>query len=154
MAWRRILATTDLSGFAHRGVVRTAEVARTAGAKVMLVFVVEKLFFPPLPMAPSAPVSFRGEGDILGEAVAYGQTKLEELKAAHFEGLEVETKVVVAAGAAAGILDAIDDWKPDLVVLASHGRSGVMHLLLGSTTEKVARHAPCEVLIVRSKVVK
>lgn len=151
MAWKKILVTTDLSGFAHRGVVRAAEVARTAGARVRLVFVVEKLFFPPLPMAPSAPVSFRGEGDILGEAVAYGQTKLEELKATHFAGLDVDTKVVVAAGAAAGLLDAIEDWKPDLVVLASHGRSGVMHLLLGSTTEKVARHAPCEVLIVRSK---
>ena len=151
MAWRKILVTTDLSAFAHRGVVRAAEVARTAGAKVRIVFVVEKLFFPPLPMAPSAPVSFRGEGDILGEAVAYGGSKLDELKAAHFAGLDVDTKVVVAAGAAAGLLDAIDEWKPDLVVLASHGRSGVMHLLLGSTTEKVARHAPCEVLIVRSK---
>ena len=151
MAWRKILVTTDLSAFAHRGVVRAAEVARTAGAKVRIVFVVEKLFFPPLPMAPSAPVSFRGEGDILGEAVAYGGSKLDELKAAHFAGLDVDTKVVVAAGAAAALLDAIDEWKPDLVVLASHGRSGVMHLLLGSTTEKVARHAPCEVLIVRSK---
>lgn len=151
MAWRRILVTTDLSALAHRGVVRAAEVARSAGAKVLLVFVVEKLFFPPLPMAPSAPVSFRGEGDILGEAVSYGQGKLDELRVAHFAGLEVETRVVVAAGAAAGLLDAIDDWKPDLVVLASHGRSGVMHLLLGSTTEKVARHAGCEVLIVRSK---
>ena len=151
MAWRRILVAAALSALAARGVTRAAEVARTAQARVLLVFVVEKLFFPPLPMAPSAPVSFRGEGDLLGEAVAYGQSKLEALRAAHFAGLEVETKEVVAAGAAAGILDTIDEWKPDLSVMASHGRSGVLHLLLGSTTEKVARHAPCEVLIVRAK---
>jgi universal stress protein A len=34
-------------------------------------------------------------------------------------------------------------------VIASHGRGGVMHLLLGSTAEKVVRHAKCEVLVVR-----
>jgi nucleotide-binding universal stress UspA family protein len=151
MAWHRILVPTDLSGFAQRGVVRAAEIARLSNARVLLVFVVEKMFFPPLPMAPSAPVSFRGEGDILGEAVAFGESRLQELRAAHFAGLDVETKVVVAAGAAAGLLDTIDEWHPDLVVVASHGRSAVMHLLLGSTAEKVVRHAPCEVLVVRSK---
>ena len=41
--------------------------------------------------------------------------------------------------------------QPELIVIASHGRSGVMHLLLGSTAEKVVRHATCEVLVVRTK---
>jgi universal stress protein A len=38
----------------------------------------------------------------------------------------------------------------DLIIIGTHGRSGVPHLLLGSVAEKVARTAPCPVLIVRS----
>jgi nucleotide-binding universal stress UspA family protein len=37
----------------------------------------------------------------------------------------------------------------DLIVMASHGRSGLSHFLLGSVTEKVVRHAHCPVLVVR-----
>jgi nucleotide-binding universal stress UspA family protein len=37
----------------------------------------------------------------------------------------------------------------DLIVLATHGRTGVQHVLLGSVTERVVRHAPCPVLVVR-----
>ncbi len=39
----------------------------------------------------------------------------------------------------------------DLIILASHGRSAIAHVLIGSTTEKVARKAPCPVLIFRKK---
>jgi universal stress protein A len=39
----------------------------------------------------------------------------------------------------------------DLIVISTHGRSGLAHVLLGSTAEKVARQAPCPVLIVREK---
>jgi len=41
--------------------------------------------------------------------------------------------------------------KSDLIVLSTHGRTGLKHALLGSATEKVTRHAPCPVLIVREK---
>jgi nucleotide-binding universal stress UspA family protein len=42
----------------------------------------------------------------------------------------------------------------DLIVMATHGRSGLSHFLLGSTTERVVRHAPCPVLTVRIKDAK
>jgi len=148
---RKILIPTDLSPYADSGVVRGAEVAKSERAKVLLVFVVEKTYFAPLSMLHQAPVTFRGEGDLLGEAVEYAEKKLRELKEKQFAGVDVETKVVIAASAAAGILDAAESWHPDLIVIASHGRNGVMHLLLGSTTEKVIRHATTEVLVVRAK---
>ena len=58
---------------------------------------------------------------------------------------------MVAATGAAGILDAAAAYRPDLIVMASHGRSGVAHLLLGSTAEKVVRHATTQVLVIREK---
>jgi nucleotide-binding universal stress UspA family protein len=41
--------------------------------------------------------------------------------------------------------------KTDLIVIATHGRTGLAHVLLGSTTEHLVRHAPCPVLVVREK---
>ena len=41
------------------------------------------------------------------------------------------------------------DQKADLIVIATHGRTGLAHVFLGSTTERVVRHAPCLVLVVR-----
>jgi nucleotide-binding universal stress UspA family protein len=52
------------------------------------------------------------------------------------------------------IIDAAKDWGADLVVVGSHGRSGIPRLLLGSVAEFVARHAPCSVEIVRTSAKK
>jgi universal stress protein A len=66
------------------------------------------------------------------------------------EGRSVRTAVVIGHpateicryGAGEGI---------DLIVLATHGRTGLKHILLGSTAEQVVRHAPCPVLILRAQ---
>jgi universal stress protein A len=47
------------------------------------------------------------------------------------------------------ILRVIDEYKPDLVVMATHGRTGVRHMLLGSVAERVVRLSPVPVLTVR-----
>jgi nucleotide-binding universal stress UspA family protein len=49
------------------------------------------------------------------------------------------------------IIDTAAEWDADLIVVGSHGRTGVPRLLLGSVAEFVARNAPCSVQIVRSK---
>ena len=145
----RVLVPTDFSPGALKGVVRGADIARSFGAKALLIFVVEKTFFAPLAMVHQAPVTFGGEGDLLGEAVEDGEKRLKALAAEHFHGVECATKVVVAASAASGILDQAKTFNPDLIVISAEGRSGVERLLLGSTTEKVVRHSACEVLVVR-----
>jgi nucleotide-binding universal stress UspA family protein len=47
------------------------------------------------------------------------------------------------------ILDCATEWGADLILVGSHGRKGVAHLVLGSVSEAVARYAPCSVEIVR-----
>jgi nucleotide-binding universal stress UspA family protein len=44
--------------------------------------------------------------------------------------------------------------KADLIVMATHGRGGLSHLLMGSVTEKVVRSAPCPVLTIRGGATK
>jgi nucleotide-binding universal stress UspA family protein len=141
--YRRILVPTDFSASARRGVERAAAIARAAQAKVLLLFVVEKAMIAPMGLIHQAPVTFGGEGDLLGEAVEDSEKRLKALRDEWFPGVDAATKVAVAATAAAGILEQAEAFQPDLVVVS------VMHLLVGSTTEKVVRHAPCEVLVVR-----
>ena len=49
------------------------------------------------------------------------------------------------------ILQAAKDQNADCIVIATHGYSGLTHFLMGSTTERVIRHAPCPVMVVRLK---
>jgi nucleotide-binding universal stress UspA family protein len=64
-------------------------------------------------------------------------------------GLRAST-VVRSGDARHGVLECAAEWGADLIVLGSHGRTGVNRFLLGSVSESVARHAPCSVLIVRA----
>lgn len=64
------------------------------------------------------------------------------------QGIRCEMEVLHAGDPAERILEQLEDEETDLVVLSSHGRTGVTRVLLGSVAEKVARYAPCPVLIV------
>ena len=63
-------------------------------------------------------------------------------------GLEVSTHRSVVAFD--GVMEAIDDNRPDVVVMGTHGRTGFSKLLMGSKAEKVLRHAPCHVMTVKA----
>jgi nucleotide-binding universal stress UspA family protein len=49
------------------------------------------------------------------------------------------------------IIGAATDGNVDLIIIGTHGRSGLAHVFLGSTAERVTRHAPCPVLVVREQ---
>lgn len=150
-AYRRILIPTDFSVASLKAVERAAALARGFGAQVLLAYVVEKTSLTPMSLVQQVPVTLRGEGDLLGEAVEFGEKRLTELRDAMFAGLEAETKVIVAANATSGILDLCASYRPDLVIVGSHGRSYAASLLMGATAERVARHAPAHVLIIRER---
>ena len=59
------------------------------------------------------------------------------------------SKIVLRGDPRAAILDRAGEWKPDLIVMGSHGLKGLNRLLMGSVSDAVARHAGCSVQIVR-----
>lgn len=78
-----------------------------------------------------------------GEAIVSQTAKA--LQAAGFA-----TKTIVREGdAKTSILEYADQWRPDLIMVGSHGRKGLDRFLLGSVSDAVARHARCSVQIVR-----
>jgi nucleotide-binding universal stress UspA family protein len=73
--------------------------------------------------------------------------QLQDLVPASFTG---PWKTEVATGDPANaIVQAAQDLGVDLIVMATHGRTGLQHVFLGSVAEKVIRHAPCPVLAIR-----
>ena len=74
--------------------------------------------------------------------------RLTEIASEHGD-LDIRAKVCEGKPASA-ILEVIAELGPDLVVMGTHGRSKIDHLLIGSVTERVIRKAPCAVLTVRT----
>ena len=78
--------------------------------------------------------------------------EMARLRDAHLAGVgEVELMIEQHASAAEGICEVAETSGADLVVLSTHGRTGLSHMLIGSVAERVVRHAPCPVLTLRSK---
>jgi nucleotide-binding universal stress UspA family protein len=84
---------------------------------------------------------------VTAEKVA--KQKLDELAKAHLSTVRYETVLHVSGDPAKTILEVEKDVGAELVVMATHGFTGVFHLLLGSLTEKMVREAGCPVLSLR-----
>ncbi len=139
---KRILVPLDFSAPARRALRFAREWAGVFGAEVCLLHVLE----------PDAPAETAGtEATGAGHLAVVERTKaaLQEIACQEFPDplrvrVEVRQGVPYDRIAAAAV-----ELGADLIVVATHGRTGLMHALLGSTAERVARHAPCPVLILR-----
>lgn len=80
------------------------------------------------------------------------RAKLEKVAAEHLEGRGVVYKIETRSGeAGAGILDQAEAMNVDLIVMATHGRKGVSHFIIGSVAERVIRQSLRPVLVVKPK---
>jgi nucleotide-binding universal stress UspA family protein len=80
-----------------------------------------------------------------------GEAKLEALTPEPVEGVEL-VRAVLTGNAAAAILRYAEREKIDLIVLGTHGRTGLTRVFMGSVAEAVLRSAPCQVLTIGPKV--
>lgn len=140
---KTILVTTDFSETSHGAFEHAREMAERFGARLILAHVEEDRL-PPLVLEYTE-VDL---GEILRHQKERARQKLAEL--APELGSEVQIEVV-AGTAHVEIVSLAEEHGVDLIVMATHGRGFISHALLGSTAERVLRHAPCPVLIVRDK---
>jgi nucleotide-binding universal stress UspA family protein len=138
---KNILVPTDFSERSLDALAYAKNLAELTGAKLTLISVVQPLTLP-VPLTTLAV-----DDDRLLTAT---KKKLEELVPEHGIGPQMLERTVVSQGAAWDeIVRAARNLKCDLIVIATHGHTGVAHAFLGSTAERVIRHAHCPVLVVR-----
>jgi nucleotide-binding universal stress UspA family protein len=141
---KKILLPTDLSEYSRHALPYALELARSYGATLHLVHVVEAQWAGPL-----ASAEFPGQVE---DALKYnreaGEKALRKMKE-DIKEVAVETHVLVGAPHVE-IVRLARREKMDLVVLATHGRTGLAHALIGSVAEKVVQMAPCPVLSIKN----
>lgn len=138
---KNILVPTDFSERSLDALAYAENIAELTGAKLTLISVVQPLVLP-VPLT-----SLAMENDRLLTAT---RKKLDALAAEHGIDPQMLDRVVVSQGAPWDeISRAARNLKCDLIVIATHGHTGVAHAFLGSTAERVIRHAHCPVLVVR-----
>ena len=95
--------------------------------------------------------SNRGGRDFDDETSQAAEAELQRVKdELSGDGLELEVRQLVRGNEPAeDLISVANETDADLIVIATHGYTGLKHALLGSTTERVVRHAHCPVLVVR-----
>jgi nucleotide-binding universal stress UspA family protein len=142
----RILVPVDFSAHSDRAVNYATTLANKFGARVSLLHVVEDPF---VTGAWQAEAFVPNIPELLDELIKAARTHMGELKkglAAH--GFVVETAIIKGAPARA-IVEQAATGNYDLIVMGTHGRTGLSHALLGSVAERVVQKAPCPVMTVR-----
>ena len=144
MEIRQILAPTDFSEGSKQAVTHAYELARTFGARLILLNVVE------LPVYPvEAFLPYTGGTTPLDSLEHQAPLDLAQLLPKDEDG-GVEVLCHVVPGTPYyKIIEVAQAAKVDLIVMATHGRTGLGHLVMGSVAERVVRMAPCPVLTIR-----
>ena len=141
---KSLLVPIDFSEESRKALRYAVPFAHQFGAKLTLLYVVEAVAFPDFAYYPLAM-----EDD---KAVKAAESELKVLCAKEKIDPALIEKTLVRVGKSyEEIVGAARGLKVDLIIIATHGYGGMKHLLLGSTAERVVRHAPCPVLVVRER---
>lgn len=141
--YKKILFATDLSDLSFAAWPHALALAEELGAEVSAMCVIEE------PYALAALDQYPVLVKTLLEARPAIEKKLIEATRSHPASVKVTTTVVEAPSPVRALLDHARKERCDLIVVATHGRGGLGHLLLGSVTEKLLRLSPVPVLVVR-----
>lgn len=145
MQIKTIVVPTDFSESAEHAFTWALGLATERKAKIVLVHAVHPTTYYAFPET----IYVTDFAKLQEELMADAQKRLVEFMARQeAPGGTVETRVVVGE-AVSEICQVATHEQAELIVMGSHGRTGLAHVLLGSVAERVVRHAPCPVLVVR-----
>lgn len=145
MKIKRILVPVDFSRYSLKALDYAAELAKPLGAELIAVFVVEPIYYA---MPDLIGTGMGSVGGVLEEQRANARGELDKLAQRQAQ-LGRSLRTLLRSGVAhQGIAEAAKAVKADLIVMATHGRTGLTHALMGSVAERVVRTAACPVLTV------
>jgi nucleotide-binding universal stress UspA family protein len=136
-----ILSPIDFSDSSREALDVAADLAKRYGSEVLLLHAV-----PVIPDDTSLLHEGADEKALIEDARQHLRELADNLKQ---QGLQARATIGLANDAASEILRAADAENVDLIVIATHGMTGLRHLAFGSVAEKVVRTADCPVLVLR-----
>ena len=147
----KILIATDGSDFSRAAIEKCCRMLNLKDAQIKIVSVYEQI-------APMATEPFAISAQYYQEIMDLARKQSETFAADSIKQLmanlndsaqNIETEVFLGAPSRV-IVDEARDWKADLIVVGSHGRSFWGRLTLGSVSDAIVHHAPCSVLVART----
>ena len=143
---KRVLWPTDFSELSLRGGRYARGFCEHFGSELHIIHVV------PPPLSPDVSLVVPAEVPVTvsePELIEASQTALDKLIQEHFTGDENIVARVLFGNPWPGICNYARDNEIDLIIVTTHGRTGLGHVLIGSTAERIVQHAPCPVLAVK-----
>jgi universal stress protein A len=147
---KKILAPVDFSPHSMEAMRGAMELAKEVGAEVHLMHVIAPHHsFIPLPLESNAEQSreLAREAAMLEQA----EEELARIKKDEFGDSKKVVTFSVVGHPVEKLINYAKEQAIDLILIATHGRSSTEHILLGGTTEKIVRNAPCSVLVFRPR---
>jgi nucleotide-binding universal stress UspA family protein len=144
---KKILVPIDFSDYSRKALEYSVDFAKQFNAKITLIYVIEPIVYP-------ADLSL-GQMVLPTPPTDYTEKSKKELKqlAEEIIGEKLNYEIEIRTGKPfIEIIDTAREIDADLIIIATHGHTGVEHLLFGSTAEKVVRKAPCPVLTLREPI--
>jgi len=144
---KNILVPIDFSDYSKNALKYAVQFAKQFDAKIFLIYVVEPIIYPAdfsmgQVALPSMDIDLHSRAEV----------ELKNL-AKIFTDSVVQIKTIIKTGKPfVEINDYAAEKNIDLIIIATHGHTGVEHILFGSTAEKVVRKAPCPVLTLREPI--
>lgn len=144
---QKILVPIDFSDYSKSALKYAVNFCKNCKADMFLIYVVEPVIYPPdFSMGQIAIPSVNAEWD------ERARQELDKLAKEEIPS-SVTVKTIIKTGKPfLEIIETAGELDVDLIIIATHGRSGVEHILFGSTAEKVVRKAPCPVLTLREPI--
>lgn len=144
---KRLLVPVDFSEPSRAALDYAIALARPFGSEICLLHVVEAIVLPPdVEVVETAVLAER-----MNEEAAKCLAKWREEAASRASAV---TEDLRAGTPHREIVEAAEDTNADLIIMGTHGHTGLARALIGSTAERVVRHAPCPVLVVRERGAK
>jgi len=143
----KILCPIDFSEHSLEALDNAVEMAQNLSSELVLTHIISPIPVRPTPTQPSE-FDVSGYRDTLEEN---SEENMDSVIKKHIPD-NVKVKKVIRSGMPAQEIDDIaEEENIDLLIISTHGRTGLSHVIFGSVAEKIIRHAPCPVLTIRSK---
>jgi universal stress protein A len=143
---KSILVPTDFSEYSDRAIKQAVDIAEQNNAKIYLLHVVDRLQQCAIDYCIPIETMMKVQSDSEKEASRKMQDEAKKITQAKKIDVTFDVKSGVPFEE---ILKEQQERNADLIVIASHGRTGILKNLIGSVAERVMREAKCPVLLVR-----